>query len=189
MQSPTQYIVKPLGGGRYNNTKSIGGLDFIVNTSEEDHRFSNREAVVVAVPRHGISGIRVGHKLLVHHNVFKFYNDMQGQRRSGKSFLKGDLFLVDPDQFFMYHDGTRWRAVDRYCFVEPLPASDEGLSRMGKHEPLHGIMRYPNNSMLAEGVNAGDVVCFAPDSEYSFIVDGVEMYRVFDHQITVKLWT
>ena len=50
--------------------------------------------------------IGVGDTLLVHHNVFKFYNDMKGRRQSGRSFLKDDLFLVDFDQFYMY--AQRW---------------------------------------------------------------------------------
>ena len=36
MQSPDRFIVKPVKGRRYNNTKEIGGLEFITSTSEED---------------------------------------------------------------------------------------------------------------------------------------------------------
>jgi len=49
MRSP-DYLCKPKTGKRYNNTKSIAGLDLIVSTSEEDHKFSNREAEVVSTP-------------------------------------------------------------------------------------------------------------------------------------------
>lgn len=48
-------------------------------------------------------------------------------------------------------------------------------------------MVYPNEYLMSKGVNAGDEVCFAPDSEYEFTVDGEKMYRMFDHQITIKL--
>jgi hypothetical protein len=30
-------------------------------------------------------------------------------------------------------------------------------------------------------------VCFKPDSEYEFDVDGEKLYRIFDHQITMTL--
>ena len=50
MQSPHSFIVKPLQDRRYNNTKNIGGIDFIINTSEEDVAFSNRQAIVLETP-------------------------------------------------------------------------------------------------------------------------------------------
>jgi hypothetical protein len=50
MKSPFYFITRPTEGKRYNNTKEIAGIEFIVNTSEEEHKFSNREAVVVETP-------------------------------------------------------------------------------------------------------------------------------------------
>ena len=100
MKSPTQFIVKPVNGSRYNNTKSIAGVEFIINTSEEEHKFSNRYAEVIETPLDYTGPIKNGDLLIVHHNVFKFYNDIKGKRRSGKSFFKEDLFFIDQEQFF-----------------------------------------------------------------------------------------
>ena len=73
MKSPFYFIVESLINKRYNNTKSISGLDIIISTSEEDYISSNRLAKVIEVPL-GYSGpITPGDILLVHHNVFKFY--------------------------------------------------------------------------------------------------------------------
>jgi hypothetical protein len=44
-------------------------------------------------------------------------------------------------------------------------------------------MEYPNKYLSAQGVKKGDTVIFKPESEYEFDVDGVIMYRMFDHQI------
>ena len=93
MKSPDQFIVKAIGGKRYNNTKQIGGVDFVVSASQEDHKFSNREAIVVETPLQYDGPIQQGDTLLVHHNVFKFYHDMYGRQKSGKSFFKDDIFL------------------------------------------------------------------------------------------------
>ena len=49
------------------------------------------------------------------------------------------------------------------------------------------IMAYPNDYLISHGINANDVICFKPDSEYEFTVDGEKMYRMFDHQITIIL--
>ena len=48
MRSPFHFIVEPVGGSRYDNVKSIGGMDFITSSSKEDHKASNRHAKVLA---------------------------------------------------------------------------------------------------------------------------------------------
>lgn len=187
MKSPFQFIVRPFNGKRYDNTKDIEGVEFITSTSEEDHKFSNRYAEVIETPLGYEGEITVGDTLLVHHNVFKYYFDMQGRQKSGKSFFKDDLFFIDPEQFFMYkHDGE-WHAYDRYCFVKPIPTEESFIYKNTKEEPLVGVMKYPNNYLLSKGVNPGDRVCFTPESEYEFLVDDEKLYRIYDHQITIKL--
>ena len=90
MKSPFNFIAKPVNGKRYDNTKEIGGVELIISTSEEDHKFSNRYAEVVEVPSGYNGPISKGDILLVHHNVFKFYNDIRGNQKSGRSFFKND---------------------------------------------------------------------------------------------------
>ena len=50
-----------------------------------------------------------------------------------------------------------------------------------------GEMVYPNAYLINQGIRPGDTVCFKPDSEYEFNVDGEKLYRMYDHQITIKL--
>jgi len=187
MKSPFYFIVKPVNDKRYDNTKSIGGVELIVSTSEEDHLFSNRFAEVLELPVNYLGPIQVGDTLVVHHNVFKFYNDMKGRRRSGRSFLRDGLFFVDDDQFFMYKRANKWYAYGRYCFVKPLPASESFVKKPFTNEPLCGIMIYPNKKLITQGVIQGMTVGFTPDSEYEFTIDDEKLYRVFDHQITMIL--
>jgi hypothetical protein len=187
MKSPFYFIAKPMEGKRYDNTKNIGGIEIILSTSEEDHKFSNRQAQVVELPLGYEGPILPGDTLIVHHNAFKFYNDMKGRRRSGKSFFKDDLFFIEPDQFFMYKQNGEWKPYDRYCFVKPLPAIDSYIKKPFSEEPLMGIMKYPNEYLLSQGVNPGAVVCFAPDSEYEFNIDGEKLYRIYDHQISAMV--
>jgi len=179
-----EFIVRPIGGKRYNNTKTIAGMDFVVSTSEEDHKFANREGKVLSTPLGYDGDIKVGDILLVHHNAFKFYNDMKGRRQSGKSFFKDDLFFIDADQFYMYKQDGRWYPHDRYCFVSPIPTQDSYIFKPFTEEPLMGVMEYPNEYLSAQGVKKGDTIIFKPESEYEFEVDGKKMYRMFDHQIT-----
>jgi len=187
LKSPNFFIVRPVDGKRYSNTKDIGGVEVIVSTSEEDHKFSNRYAEVVETPLSYKGPISAGDILLVHHNVFKFYNDMKGRRQSGKSFFKDDLFFIDEEQFYMYKRNGEWHTHDRYCFVKPVPAEESYIFKPFSEEPLIGIMKYPNEYLKSKGINKGDKVSFKPDSEYEFDVDGEKLYRMYDHQVTIKL--
>ena len=187
MRSPFYFVVRPLNGKRYDNTREMSGVEVVVSTSEEDHKFSNRFAEVLELPVKYDGPIEKGDILLVHHNAFKFYNDMRGRQRSGRSFFRDDVFLIDSEQFFLYKKGSTWNAYDKYCFVKPIPAVDSYIKKPFSEEPLMGIMKYPNDYLLSRGVKSGDHVCFSPDSEYEFEVDGEKLYRMYDHQITVKL--
>lgn len=187
MRSPFYFIVKPLNGKRYNNFKDLAGIDFLTSTSEENHLASNREAVVVSTPLHYSGDIEPGDILLVHHNVFKFYNDMKGRQKSGKSFFMDDLFFVDNEQFYMYNKNNKWYCHDRYCFVEPIPPVESFVYKPMSEEPLMGKLKYLNDKLEGYGLKQGDLVSFKPDSEYEFNVDGEKLYRMFDHQITLAL--
>lgn len=187
MKSPFYFLVKPLYGKRYNNTKNISGVDFITSSSEEDYKFSTRQAEVIETPLNYKGPIQSGHILLVHHNVFKYYNDMRGRQKSGKSYFKDDLFFVDNDQFFMYKNRAGWHSHDRYCFVRPVPKTESTIYKRGTEEPLVGTMVYPNKYLDSKGVKKGALVSFQPDSEYAFDIDGEKLYRMYDHQITLTL--
>ena len=43
------------------------------------------------------------------------------------------------------------------------------------------------SNLSSQGVNKGDRISFKPESEYEFIVDDEKLYRMYDHQITIKL--
>ena len=187
MKSPFYFIVKTKNNKRYDSTKKIGNIDFITSTSKEDHVASNRYAIVVETPINYKGPINIGDTLLVHHNVFKYYNDMKGKERSGKSFFKDDLFFIDNDQFFLYKQNNIWNAHSKYCMIKPIPKKDHYLKTHENNEPLFGLVKYPNKYLISKGINKGDKVSFKPESEYEFNVDGEKLYRMFDHQITLSL--
>jgi len=185
MKSPFYFIVKPYNGKRYDNTKRIGDIDFIVSSSKEDHTVSNRYAIVQETPINYTGEIQPGDILLVHHNVFKYYNDMKGREKSGKSFFKDDLFFIDYDQFYMYKQGDQWKCHADYCMVKPIPKENHYLKTHQEEEPLVGLIKYSNENLNKKGVNKGDKVSFQPDSEYEYNVDGEKLYRMFTKNITL----
>ena len=188
MQSPHYFIVKPLKGKRYDNTKSYGDKELIISVSEEDHTVANRFAKVINLPIGYTGDISIGDTVLVHHNVFKYYNDIYGRQKSGRSWLKDDLFLVDELQFFLYKKSNEWKAYDKYCFVKPIAKKQSYIIGSGVNkEPLQGELVYINNQLKDLGLSVGDTVCFEPHSEYSFNIDGQDLYRMFTQNITIKL--
>ena len=188
MQSPHYFIVKRLKGKRYDNTKSYGDKELIISVSEEDHTVANRFAKVINLPIGYTGDISIGDTVLVHHNVFKYYNDIYGRQKSGRSWLKDDLFLVDEFQFFLYKKNNEWKAYDKYCFVKPIAKKQSYIIGSGVNkEPLQGELVYINNQLKDLGLSVGDTVCFEPHSEYSFNIDGQDLYRMFTQNITIKL--
>lgn len=187
MRSPFNFIVKAHNGRRYDNIKSIGGIDFVTSASLEDHVVSNRYATVIETPIGYDGEIEKGDTLLVHHNVFKYYNDMKGRQKSGKSFFMDDLFLVDDYQYYLYQHNNKWKAVNEFCFVQPVEKEDYYIKSSGTEQPLIGVVKYTNNVLMSNGINEGDKVSFLPDSEYEFTVDGEKLYRVLTQSITIKL--
>lgn len=185
MKSPYNFIVSPVNLRRYDNIKEIGNVDLITSVSQEDHTTSNRLANVISTPINYHGPIEQGDVLLVHHNVFKFYYDMYGRQKSGRSFLKDDLFLIDNEQFFLYKKNNKWYAHSKYCFIKPIPLKESPIYKGGNEEPLFGVVKYINQELIDLGVKEGDEVSFTPDSEYEFYVDGEKLYRMFTNNITM----
>lgn len=188
MRSPNDFIVRPLGDKRYADTKEVDGVELIVSSDQEDAKMSNREAVVVSTPINYDGPVAAGDHLIVHHNVFKFYNDMRGRLRNGRSYFRDGLYFIDGEQYFMWRrpDGE-WKPVGDFCFVKPVKTLDNWIDKCSDYEPLTGAVVYPNEDLLVRGVERGDRVLFNPDSEYEFRIGDDLLYRMRSSNITVKL--
>ena len=123
---------------------------------------------------------------MVHHNVFKYYNDIYGRQKSGRSWIIDDLFLVDDYQFYMYKQDGQWYSHDKYCFIKPSEKKDCFIKKSGSIEPLVGTIKYINKELEELGLRVGDEVSYQPNSEYEFIIDDEVLYRMFTSNITLK---
>ena len=177
MKSVYNFVVTPVKS-RYNNTKDIDGKELIVNTEVYNHQYVSREAIVKAIPTVGNTDIKIGNKVIVHHNVFRRWHNQHGIEKNSKSYIDEKTYLVQPDQIFLYKD-TEWQAQKGYCFVAPIKSTNE-LS-VDKEKPLVGVVKYTDGT-----VNKGDLIGFRPSSEYEFIIDGQKLYRVLSNFITIK---
>jgi len=178
MKSVHDFVVTPKGQ-RYNNTKELEGGELILNTDIYNHQFVNREATVVSTPILGHAEIRRGDTVLIHHNVFRRWNDVRGVEKNSRSYFNESTYFINADQIFLYKRDKKWICPKGYCFVAPLKATDQ--FNMESEKPLQGIVKYSDGTV---GVN--DLVGFRPKSEYEFIVDGERLYRVLSNFITIK---
>ena len=179
MKSVYGFVVEPVGD-RYNNKKSIGDKQLILNTEIFNHQFVNRVARVVSLPITSDDlGISVGDLVVVHHNVFRRWSDVKGVEKNSKSYFSKDKYIVGPDQIFLYKNDEEWRPLDGFCFVQPLV--DEDNFSQSKEHPDRGVIVY------TDGVyEKGEVVGYTPFSQYEFIIDGQRLFRVYNKFITIK---
>jgi len=177
MKSVYNFVVTPVKS-RYNNTKDIGGKELIVNTEIFNHQYVSREAIVKAIPTVGDTDIKVGDKVIVHHNVFRRWHNQHGIEKNSRSYIDEETYLAQPDQIFLYKN-TEWQAQKGYCFVAPVKSTNE-LS-VDKEKPLVGIVKHTDGT-----VSKGDLIGFRPNSEYEFIIEGQKLYRLLSNFITIK---
>ena len=187
MKSPYCFIATPKDGVRYDNMSKYGDGNLIKSTSQEDHLSTNRHAIVKALPINYNGDIKVGDTIIVHHNVFRKYYDMKGKEQSGPCHFKDNIYIIEPDQIYLYGKEGDWKAHQAYCFVKPVQKKQNILLSLKTEEELVGELVYINKYLAALGLKKGDNVLFLPDSEYEFNIDGDKLYRMRNKNITVKL--
>lgn len=182
MKPRWDYLIKPQGK-EYNNTKKIAGLDFVVNATIEDAKFVNRLGIVCASPKE--SEIKKGSVVVVHHNVFRTYLDMKGNKRKSNEYFRDDLYLVPEERIYMYDDGSGWKPTKDFCFISPIEYNQDGfLYRSDKQEEEHvGIINYIKDDSL----KINDKIGFTKNSEYQFTIDKKKLYRMTKKDICAKL--
>jgi len=177
MKSVYNYVVKPKGN-RYNNSKKVGDKNLILNTEIFNHQYTNRQATVISTPLISYSNIKSGDTVIVHHNVFRRWHNMQGIEKNSKNYFNENTYIISSDQIFAYYN-KEWKPMPGYCFVKPIQSFDK--FNIDQEQPLIGVIEYAD-----KGFNKGDLVGFTPNSEYEFVINGQKLYRVYTKFITIK---
>ena len=183
MKSIQQFIIKPIGQ-RYNNELTIGNKKLIVNSSISNHKFVNREAVVVSVPLALRTNIKVGDTVLVHHNLFRRYYNLKGKSVNSSKYFKDDMYFASVDQIYMFKRNDKWNTVLDYCFIKPVINKDK--SKLSKLKNNIGIIKYDNSSLNALKISTGDTVAFKSNREFEFVVDNELLYCMQSNDILIK---
>lgn len=184
MKSLYNYIIST--ENRYNNKVDIDGNELIINSevTERDYHFVNRIGTIVNVPININTIAKPGDKAIVHHNVFRRWYDVRGNERNSANYIDENLYMVDADSVFAIHNGSEWRCLDEYCFVEPIENDD--IWSLESEKKLIGKLTYTNEYLESLGLSCGDLVGFTPDSEYEFNIDDKKLYRILSKEITIN---
>ena len=177
MNSIYDFIIRPVDK-RYNNTKTVNNKKLILNTSIENFKAISTEAIVVAIPLAYNQPVKVGDKVIIHHNVFRRWYDMKGKEKNSRSYFKEDLYFCSIDQIYLYKK-QEWLAMPGYSFVQPIKSNNKLTSDV--EQPLVGIVKYTDGNL-----NVNTLVGFTPNSEYEFVIEGKRLYRVLNKFITIK---
>jgi len=183
MRSVFSFIVKPVGE-RYNNKVKIADRELIVNTKIESFKSVNNFAEVVALPLAYSTNIKVGDIVIIHHNVFRVFYDIRGNKKNSRSYFKDDLYFCDLDQIYLYKNTGKWKAFGDRCFVKPIKNKD--YLNVDKEQKLIGILKYGNSSLEALKINEGDLVGYTPYGEFDFVIDGQRLYCMKSNDIVIK---
>ena len=183
MRSVFEFIVNPLGD-RYNNKIKVDGKELILNTKIESFKSVNNTAEVVAIPLAFKTDIKVGDKVIIHHNVFRRFYNIKGVQKNSRSYFMEDLYFLNEDQIYLYGDTGKWKAYGDRCFIAPIENTDQ--FKLDKERKLIGILKYDNSSLNELNINRGDLVGYTPYGEFDFIIDGERLYCMKSNDIVIK---
>ncbi len=185
MRSLYSFLVEPLDE-RYNNKTKVGDIELILNIEIQDHKFVSRIGRVLETPINEKTNIKKGDLVIVHHNVFRRFNDIRGEEVNSKSYFEEDKYFVYPDQVFMYNRNGQWFPLKGFCFVKPINFNKKQLVTVQKERPRVGILKYGNSSLEAAKIVPGDLVGYTPFGEFEFIIDDERLYCMNSNDIVIK---
>ena len=183
MTSIFSFIVKPVGE-RYNNKVKVEDKELIINTKIESFKSVNNVAEVVAIPLAYSTNIKVGDIVVIHHNVFRVFYDIRGNKKNSRSYFMDDLYFCDLDQIYLYKNTGKWKAFGDRCFIKPIKNKD--YLNIAKEQRLIGILKYGNSSLESLKINEGDLVGYTPYGEFDFVIDGQRLYCMKSNDIVIK---
>ena len=183
MNSVYEFIIKPVGN-RYSNELTVGDKKLIVNSSISNHKFVNREAEIVALPLAFKTKLKVGDRVIVHHNLFRRYYNMKGKSVNSTKYFKDDLYFASPDQIYMRRTKDSWETLSEYCFIKPVV--DKSSSSLKKLKECIGIIKYSNSTLEALKIHKEDLVVFKKNREFEFLIDNEVFYCMESNDILLK---
>ena len=181
IQSPYKFIVSPINGKQYNDTKIVGDVELMVSNSIEEAIDVQRVGVVRGLPFGYNGDVIIGDLVIIHHNVFRIMFDDKGIPRQSANYIKDDLFSVSRDEIYMIIRNGEFIPTDDNVFVEPIV--EDSFWHGKKELENEGIAKYVNSNLQRQGVINGSKIAFKQGSKYEFDVLGQRLYMMKNRRI------
>ena len=166
MISIRDFILIPKDGELYTKNRMDKDSSLVLSAGIENHKNTNRIAVVISIPADYIGDIKDGDEVIVHHNVFRKYSDIRGTEKFSSGLIREGMYSAEPIEVFAYRTpGSKWTSISPYIFVYPNRTS-------------FGSVAITNTEHELEGITEGTELFYNSISEYEFVIEGEKMYRV-----------
>lgn len=181
LQSPYKFIVSPINGKQYNDTKIVGDIELMISNSIEEAIDVQRVGVVRGLPFGYCGDIILGDLVIIHHNVFRIMFDDKGLPRQSANYIKDDLFSVSKGEVYMIIRNGEFIPTDDNVFVEPI--LEDSFWHGKKELENEGIAKYVNLNLQRQGVVNGSKIVFKQGSKYEFDVLGTRLWMMKNRRI------
>lgn len=185
VQSPYKFIVSPINGKQYNDTKIVGDVELMISNSIEEAIDVQRVGVVHKLPFGYNGDVIIGDLVIIHHNVFRIMFDDKGIPRQSTNYIKDDLFSVSRDEIYMIIRNGEFIPTDENVFVEPI--IEDSFWHGKKELENEGIAKYVNSTLQLQGISNGSKIAFKQNSKYEFDVLGEKLWMMKNRRIIAKV--
>lgn len=160
------FIITP-HGMEYEHKRN----NVIVSASVEDASFTNRIGVVLYLPINYKGNIKQGDLVIVGHNIFRTYYDMQGKKRKSSAHFKEQLYIIPENEVYLYKNinDVEWLSESDFCAVKPI--NNDSRWSNEKYKDVTGIIKALNKDLINQNVKLNDTVVFKSGSEYEFYIE------------------
>lgn len=184
IKSPIYFIVKPVDGDRYKNTKSFGDSELLMNASLENADYTNRLSEVVELPIGYKGDVEVGDLLVVHHNTFRLMRTQMGDMVSSMKHIIKDLFWVHDYYLHVDKEGNCY-SRSPYVFLKP---SVESSMWYGQRESKNkGVLKFLNKDLEELGFKKDREYAFKNHRDYRFTLFGEDYYKMDYQSILLEI--
>lgn len=176
----------------YNNTSSVGGIEYTVNVSIDNVASINREVTIVVAPEG--SDLCSGDVVIVHHNILRECINISGRLDKGVFYISNGYYWCPVSEVLLKKNKHgKWVTLLDFVFVQPIKEENVNLSdglilvpdsHKGMKD-LRAVLVITNDKL--KDVDVGDIIVFSEHSEHEFIIDGELYYKCEVEDILGKL--
>ena len=109
---------------------------------------------------------------------------MDGKEKNGSTYFKDNLYFCSLHQIYLHKVNGEFQTHLEYCLIKPI--CNKSSFEIDKEEPLTGVLKYTNPTLIKHGLVKDSLITFTPNSEFEFIVEGERLYCMKSNNIALQ---